>query len=198
MFHTLVCYIIRIDIAFVLAPSTGCFVWLSTVYCFDERKKKRESNSKWFLWNILYLHFCFHLTQFLLVLSKLTRNCHAYIAIEFGHPAASARLHTGITRPGLLEAWSVLTSVKYHGTLYILIPLNQRLALTRLRATGPRVKRGKLSWIRSVNNTSCQCVSQFNFERLLTQADKGTLYTFAHDGQTQVTKLATFVASLSR
>ena len=39
--------------------------------------------------------------------------------------------------PGLLEAWLVLTSVKYHGNLYILIPLNQRLALTRLRATGP-------------------------------------------------------------
>ena len=40
-------------------------------------------------------------------------------------------------RPGLLEAWLVLTGVKYHGKLYILIPLNQRLALTRLRATGP-------------------------------------------------------------
>ena len=39
--------------------------------------------------------------------------------------------------PGLLEAWLVLTGVKYHGNLYILIPLNQRLALTRLRATGP-------------------------------------------------------------
>ena len=42
-------------------------------------------------------------------------------------------------RPGLLEAWLVLTSVKYHGNLYILIPLNQLLALTRLRATGPRL-----------------------------------------------------------
>ena len=42
-------------------------------------------------------------------------------------------------RPGLLEAWLVLTSVKYHGNLYNLIPLNQRLALTRLRATGPRM-----------------------------------------------------------
>ena len=41
------------------------------------------------------------------------------------------------TWPGLLEAWLVLTSVKCHGNLYILIPLNQRLALTRLRATGP-------------------------------------------------------------
>ena len=38
----------------------------------------------------------------------------------------------------MLEAWLVLTSVKYHGNLYILIPLNQWLALTRLRATGPR------------------------------------------------------------
>ena len=42
-------------------------------------------------------------------------------------------------RPGLLKAWLVLTSVKYHGNLHILIPLNQRLALTRLRATGPRL-----------------------------------------------------------
>ena len=47
-------------------------------------------------------------------------------------------LDIGLTRwPGLLEAWLVLTSVKYHGNLYILIPLNQRLALTRLQATGP-------------------------------------------------------------
>ena len=38
---------------------------------------------------------------------------------------------------GLLEAWFELTSVKYYGNLYNLIPLNQRLALTRLRATGP-------------------------------------------------------------
>ena len=42
--------------------------------------------------------------------------------------------------PGLLEAWLVLTSIKYHGNLYILIPLNQRLALTRLRATGPGLR----------------------------------------------------------
>ena len=39
--------------------------------------------------------------------------------------------------PGLLEAWLALTSVKYHGNLYVLIPLNQRLALTSLWATGP-------------------------------------------------------------
>ena len=37
-----------------------------------------------------------------------------------------------VTRPGLLEAWLVLTSVKYHGNLYVLIPLNQWLAVTRL------------------------------------------------------------------
>ena len=43
-------------------------------------------------------------------------------------------------RPGLFDAWLVLTSVKYHGNLYILIPLNQRLALTKLRATGPRCR----------------------------------------------------------
>ena len=44
-------------------------------------------------------------------------------------------------RPGLLEARLVLTSVKYHGNLHILIPLNQRLALTRLRATSLRLVR---------------------------------------------------------
>ena len=47
--------------------------------------------------------------------------------------------------PGLLKAWLVLTSVKYHGNLYILIPLNQRLALTRLRATGPWLLSASLS-----------------------------------------------------
>ena len=31
-------------------------------------------------------------------------------------------------RPGLLEAWLVLTSVKYHGNLYILIPLKPNQA----------------------------------------------------------------------
>ena len=53
-------------------------------------------------------------------------------------------------RPGLLEAWLVLTSVKYHGNLYILIPLNQRLVLTRLRATGPRPTTGRDLEARSV------------------------------------------------
>ena len=52
--------------------------------------------------------------------------------------ALVSKQHNYDTRPGLLEAWLVLTSVKYHGNLYILIPLNQWLALTRLRATGPR------------------------------------------------------------
>ena len=40
--------------------------------------------------------------------------------------------------PGLLEAWLALTSVKYHGNLLALMPLNQWLALTGLRATSPR------------------------------------------------------------
>ena len=53
------------------------------------------------------------------------------------------------TRPGLLEAWLVLTSVKYHGNLYILIPPNQRLALSRLRATGPStLSEPDLNWHR--------------------------------------------------
>ena len=38
----------------------------------------------------------------------------------------------------LLEAWLELTSVKYHDNLLILMLLNQWLALTMLRTTGPR------------------------------------------------------------
>ena len=55
------------------------------------------------------------------------------------------------TWPRLLEAWLVLTSVKYHENLYILIPLNQRLALTRLQATSPWVA---LWHIRKLKQTS--------------------------------------------
>ena len=54
-----------------------------------------------------------------------------------------------ISRPGLLKAWLVLTSVKYHGNRYILILLNQRLALTRLRATGPTQEKNASSNIGS-------------------------------------------------
>ena len=41
------------------------------------------------------------------------------------------------TWPGLLEARLALTRVKYYGNLLVLLPLNQRLVLTRLRTTGP-------------------------------------------------------------
>ena len=37
----------------------------------------------------------------------------------------------------LLESWLALTSVKYHDNLLILMLLNQWLALTMLRTTGP-------------------------------------------------------------
>ena len=47
--------------------------------------------------------------------------------------------YTYVHQAPVAQAWLVLTSVKYHGNLYSLIPLNQRLALTRLRATGPRL-----------------------------------------------------------
>ena len=69
-------------------------------------------------------------------------NCIQCIQLILSGSPHECWLHTCnaciiTTWPGLLEAWLVLTSVKYHGNLYILIPLNQRLALTRLRATGP-------------------------------------------------------------
>ena len=67
-----------------------------------------------------------------------------------------------VPKPGLLEAWLVLTSVKYHGNLYILIPLNQRLALTRLRATGPReVVHSGRDITSCVSMAACQCLDAF-------------------------------------
>ena len=51
------------------------------------------------------------------------------------------------TRPGLLEEWLALTSVKYHGNLWVLTTLNQRLALTRLRKTGPRAIKPNINGI---------------------------------------------------
>ena len=41
----------------------------------------------------------------------------------------------------LLETWLVLTSIKYHDNLLVLILLNRWLVLTMLRSTGPRSKR---------------------------------------------------------
>ena len=69
---------------------------------------------------------CCSLSQTLVVFaswSKIVRNVLVYQDIA--------------TWPGLLEAWLALTSVKHHGNPKVLIPLNQRLALTRLRTTGP-------------------------------------------------------------
>ena len=43
-----------------------------------------------------------------------------------------------VVRAELLEAWLALTGVKYHDNLFILRLLNQWLALTMLRTTGPR------------------------------------------------------------
>ena len=60
-----------------------------------------------------------------LVLLEYNKNDHAFRFVALA------------PWPGLLEAWLALTSVKYHGNLSVLIPLNQRLALTGLRATGP-------------------------------------------------------------
>ena len=38
--------------------------------------------------------------------------------------------------PGLLEAWLALTSVKYHGNLKVLIPLNQTVSTNLASSTG--------------------------------------------------------------
>ena len=65
------------------------------------------------------------------------QNILEHVSLSRYCPGVVNRKKSVAIRPGLLEAWLVLTSVKYHGNLYNLIPLNQWLALTRLRATGP-------------------------------------------------------------
>ena len=51
----------------------------------------------------------------------------------------------------LLEAWLALTGVKYHGNLYVLVPLNQRLGLyNQASSNQPQIVTGgqdlKSSW----------------------------------------------------
>lgn len=48
----------------------------------------------------------------------------------------------------MLEAWLALTNVDYHRNLQVLIPLNQWLALTILRATGPSLLAMKIWYIK--------------------------------------------------
>ena len=97
MFYTLVCNITGTDMAFVLAPSTDCFVWLSTVYWFDGTKKKQRAIVNGFFETYYTSISFFNLTQFLLVLSKWLPNCHTYIAIEFGHPNVSVYINVAIS-----------------------------------------------------------------------------------------------------
>ena len=55
----------------------------------------------------------------------------------------------------MLEAWLALTRVKYHDNLEVLIPLNQWLALTMLRATQPwQCLQIPLTWISRVKALS--------------------------------------------
>ena len=56
--------------------------------------------------------------------SKIRQTNCVIHCIEFNTPEKL----TCDTRPGLLEAWLVLTSIKYHGNLYILIPLSANQA----------------------------------------------------------------------
>ena len=82
-------------------------------------------------------------------------------------------------RPGLLEARLVLTSVKYHGNLHILIPLNQRLALTRLRATSLRLVR----WL------ACLSRSQLNSLHPLRERNNVTSHKINSSSYSQGTNL---------
>ena len=70
------------------------------------------------------------------------------------HPRCVLRQNTQLSqclslpRAELFEAWLALTSVKYHDNLLILILINQWLALTMLRTTGPRCISGnqQIAW----------------------------------------------------
>ena len=103
---------------------------------------------------------------------------------------------TNILARVALEAWLVLTSVKYHGNLYILIPLNQRLALTRLRATGPPCSPtcevvSRTSWVSSPLTAFAWSVAE---RRRYIQAYRTFLY---HGWENQAYTCAALVSLLS-
>ena len=68
-----------------------------------------------------------------------------------------------LLRPGLLEAWLALTSVKYHGNLQVLTPLKQRLALTRFRTTGPSLSMKLWSFLKIILTEIIFCLYFFVF-----------------------------------
>ena len=58
-------------------------------------------------------------------------------AIKMGLNTLANRLSAVANWPELLEAWLALTNFNYHGNVWVSIPLNQWLALSMLRPTGP-------------------------------------------------------------
>ena len=76
---------------------------------------------------------------------SFSKQADCSLKTGFSGPKRSWDFRETDPRPGLLEAWLVLTSVSYHRNVLVSIPLNQWLALTILRATGPRAinQRGK-------------------------------------------------------
>ena len=61
--------------------------------------------------------------------------------------------------PELLKAWLALTSVNYQRNVWVSIPLNQWLARTILRATGPRLIKRKFAFLLK----NCHVDSRFSF-----------------------------------
>ena len=78
---------------------------------------------------ILYLHFCCHLTQFLLVLSKWVPSFHACIAIKFGHSTASQ----GLTPKGWKEEncleYKAVNNINFRPNIYLNLTLERPLTL---------------------------------------------------------------------
>ena len=78
---------------------------------------------------ILYLHFCCHLTQFLLVLSKWVPSFHACIAIKFGHSTASQ----GFTPKGWKEEncleYKAVNNINFRPNIYLNLTLERPLTL---------------------------------------------------------------------
>ena len=63
-----------------------------------------------------------------------------YMPSSFVSSVRDASISNDCGTSGLLEPWLVQAGVKYHGNILILMLLNQWLALTMLRTTGPRTR----------------------------------------------------------
>ena len=90
---------------------------------------------------------------------SFSKRADCSLTTSFSSPKSSRDVRETGPWPELLKAWLALTNVNYHRNVWVSIPLNQWLARTILRATGPRLIKRKFAFLLK----NCHLDSRFSF-----------------------------------